>query len=433
MENHPKPVRFLALNVLTDVLQNKRSLTDALTQHRQNAKDQDQGLLQEISYGVLRHYFSLSQSLAKRLTKPLKDKDIDIHLLLLIGLYQIQHLQIRPHALVNETVSITKKIKKPWAASLVNAILRGYLRKPDDPAESTHTEHPTWWIDTIKRDWPDYWQHILHANNQRPPMTLRINTQKTTRQAYQQELDKQEINYTCSDYLPHGIILNKPVPIESLPFFKEGHISIQDSSAQLAAPFLQLEPNMRVLDVCAAPGGKTAHLIEQQPQLKKIIAVEINKKRSLKIQENIQRLEHHNIEIIVADAVNTESWWDKECFDRILLDAPCSGSGVIRRHPDIKFLRRPADIDQNTDLQKKLLHSVWALLKPGGILLYSTCSIIKQENSDIIHAFTKEVPCKEVPLDAPEGQKLSTGIQILPGNKPLNGDGFYFACLLKPT
>jgi 16S rRNA (cytosine967-C5)-methyltransferase len=289
--------------------------------------------------------------------------------------------------------------------------------------------HPDWLIKQIEQDWPQQAQKILLENNQQPPMALRVNLARISRDQYLQLLSEQGIEAVSVDFCPSAIILDKPVAVDLLPGFAEGLVSVQDTAAQLAAGLLDVQPGHRVLDVCAAPGGKTAHILEHQPQLKELVAVDVDESRLQRVSETLQRLKLPAT-LVVGDAANPQEWWDDQLFDRILLDAPCSALGVIRRHPDIKLLRRAEDIEPLQALQKNILNAVWPLLAPGGIMLYATCSILKQENEQQIDAFLAEHPdAVELPIDAVWGFSGSHGRQIMPGESAM--DGFYYARLGK--
>jgi 16S rRNA (cytosine967-C5)-methyltransferase len=363
--------------------------------------------------------------------KPLKD--VDIKALALVGLYQLNFMRVKPHAAVSETVLAARK--KPWAKSLINAVLRTYLREQEalenkaDQVKVAALSHPDWLVKQIEQDWPEQAQQILLENNQQPPMVLRVNLAKTSREHYLQLLNEQEIDAVAISFCASAIKLDKPVPVEQLPGFKEGLASVQDTAAQLAAGLLDVQPGQRVLDVCAAPGGKTAHILESQPQLKELVAVDIDESRMLRVSENLQRL-GLSATLLVDDAANPAAWWDGKLFDRILLDAPCSALGVIRRHPDIKLLRRAEDIGSLQALQKTILEAVWPLLAPGGLLVYATCSILKQENEQQVLAFlASHSDAIERPLSLVEtldwGVAQVCGQQIITGDSAM--DGFYYA------
>ncbi len=392
-------------------------------------------LLQEIAYGTLRWRLQLTAVATLLLNKPLKEKDADVHCILLVGLYQLFYMRTADHAAVSQTVNAVKLINKPWASGLINGILRQAQRDQDALLEQVNQQvhcrwsHPKWLVRCIKRDWPEQWQQILAQNNVRPPMVLRVNRLQVDRDHYLAELEQCGLAAQPHEVAPEGIVLKQAVATDQLPRFQAGVVAIQDGAAQLATHLLDLAPAQRVLDACAAPGGKTCHILEHQPQLSKLQALEIDEKRTGRIQENLQRL-HLDAQLTVADAAQPEQWWDGIPYDRILLDAPCSATGVIRRHPDIKSLRKASDIDALVKAQNKLLLALWPLLKVGGKLLYTTCSILAAENAaQIEHFLATNKNASEVVITATWGLKMSAGHQVLPGDQGM--DGFYYACLVK--
>lgn len=420
--------RLVAARVLARVLQDGQSLTAALD-HAFLSLDstKDRAFIQALCYGVCRQYHRLDFILNQILDKPLKDADVKA--LALVGLYQLKFMRVKSHAAVSETVQAARK--KPWAKSLLNAVLRTYLREQEalhqkaEQQPSAALSHPDWLIERIERDWPEQAEIVLHENNLPPPLALRVNPAKIGREQYRQLLLEQGMTAEPITFCPTALRLDKPVPVEQLPGFAEGWVSVQDTAAQLAAGLLDLQPGHRVLDVCAAPGGKTAHILESQEQLQELVAVDIDAARIQRVGENLQRL-NLQAKLIVADASKPSAWWDGKPFDRILLDAPCSALGVIRRHPDIKLLRREEDIEQLQALQQAILQAVWPLLAPGGILLYATCSILKQENEQQVSAFlSKHDDAVELSIDADWGTAATHGRQILTGDSAM--DGFYYA------
>ena len=424
--------RLIAARVLSRVLQDGQSLTTALETALQGVESgKDRAFIQALCYGVCRTYHRLDFILSELLDKPLKD--LEVKALALVGLYQLKYMRVKPHAAVSETVLAARK--KPWAKALINALLRSYLREQDnleqkaDNMQYAAVSHPDWLIKRIEVDWPQQAQQILMENNLQPPMALRVNRARISRDGYLQLLSEQGIEAVSVDFCPSAIILAKPVAVDLLPGFAEGLVSVQDTAAQLAAGLLDVQAGQRVLDVCAAPGGKTAHILEQQAQLKELVAVDIDTSRLQRVSDTLQRLKLQAT-LLAGDAANPQDWWDGQFFDRILLDAPCSALGVIRRHPDIKLLRRAEDIKPLQALQLNILHAVWPLLAPAGIMLYATCSILKQENEQQIEAFLAEHPdAVELPIDATWGFAGSHGRQIMTGESEM--DGFYYARLGK--
>ncbi len=428
-------IRLVAARIINDVTEG-RSLSDCLDAALPSLKDsRDRGFVQAVCYGVCRFYTRLDVILSHLLQKPMSAKDGDVHALILVGLYQLMAMRIPEYAAVTETVNATEKLNKSWARGFVNAILREYLRSKDrvereiqNDAEALYA-HPEWWIDAIKKAWPDQWQAILDANNQHPPFSLRVNQQMQTREQYLLTLLEKE--YAAAPILEtqSGIILDVPMAAESLPGFSAGHISVQDGAAQLAAEIMDLKPGLRVLDACAAPGGKLTHLLEVEPQLATVVAVEKDKSRIKSITENLHRLNQEAV-CLCEDAANVKAWSNGKEFDRILLDAPCSASGVVRRHPDIKLLRMESDIAEFAKEQSRLLNALWPVLAPGGIFLYATCSIFPEENVNVLKQFmNSHSDAVEEPIQAEWGIACEVGRQILPGMH--NMDGFYYARLNK--
>ena len=424
--------RLIAAKVLTSVIRDGQSLTAALNNTLGVVEsDKDRAFIQALCYGVCRNFHRLDYILSQMLDKPLKD--LDVKALALIGLYQLKFMRVKSHAAVSETVLAARK--KPWAKALINALLRSYLRGQEgfeqkaDNVKSALVSHPDWLIQQIEQDWPMQAQQIFQQNNEQPPMALRVNLANISQYQYLQKLRDQGIEAEAVSFCRSAILLNKPAVVNILPGFNEGWVSVQDTAAQLAAELLDVQIGHRVLDVCAAPGGKAAHILEHQPKVRELVAVDIDKLRLLRVNDNLQRLKL-SAKLIVGDASKPEDWWDGQLFDRILLDVPCSALGVIRRHPDIKLLRRAEDINTLQVLQQRIMTAVWPLLAPGGIMLYATCSILKQENEQQIEAFlATNANAIEVPINADWGLVRRYGRQILTGESVM--DGFYYALIRK--
>ena len=429
-----KNTRAEAARILVKVIEDGQSLTAVL--ERQDDDDRDSALLRELCYGVLRHVFSLSALTEQLLSKSLKAKDADVRCLIMVGLYQLIHLRVPDHAAINETVAATKSLKKPWAKNLINALLRRYQRESESllqkVSEDDKTEHPDWLLHKLQADWPENWQAIIAGNNARAPMTLRVNLSRGDRDTYIADLKTNEIDAHSIDDVDAAVQLTSPAPVESLPGFEEGRVSVQDAAAQLAAGLLAAESGQRVLDACAAPGGKTAHILEgidAQDGEVDLLAIDNDERRLSRVADTLGRLEL-SAELVAADASDIEQWFEGESFDRILLDAPCSATGVIRRHPDIKCLRRESDIDALVELQSGLLDQLWTVLKPGGRMVYATCSVLRAENVAQMEAFlARQSDAKEQVIKASWGHKQTIGRQILPGEG--DKDGFYYAILEK--
>ncbi|MEZ5570634.1 MAG: 16S rRNA (cytosine(967)-C(5))-methyltransferase RsmB [Halioglobus sp.] len=427
----PLNVRAAAAYVVGEVL-GGHSLNQALPARLDLVSARDRSLLQQLCYGTLRHCPRLQALLDKLLDKPLRDKDRDIQGLLLCGLYQLDNTRVPDHAAVAATVEATSAMKKPWAKGMTNAVLRRYLREReqlvralDQPAAAAH---PTWLFDRISAQWPDA-TAILEANNRQPPMSLRVNAQHLRTKDYLAALADRNIAASVGHLSPYAVQLAQPMDVRELPGFMAGQVSVQDEAAQLAALLLQAEEGERVLDACAAPGGKTCHILELQPALAEMVAMDIDAVRLQRVEENLQRL-GLRATLLTGDAARPPKELAKSSFDRILVDAPCSASGVIRRHPDVKLLRRASDIPQLAAQQQGILLGIWPLLKPGGTLLYATCSILDEENSQVVQTFLSAHSDAElVHTDVPWGENVLGGRQVLPS---VDGpDGLFYALLRK--
>jgi len=438
--NQPQPnPRQLALEICTQLLQHGLSLNDLLDQQlKLLPAERDKGFCSELCYGFCRYYFVLQAELGKRLKKPLKPRDLDVQVIVLLGLYQIRFMRVEDYAAVNESVKLLKSRQKIWAKGLVNAILRSFIRDQAadtavDKSGLTEPEqeqaYPAWMCQKIRQDWGEQAAMVFEAGNQRAPMVLRVDRSGMLRSDYLLQLKGQNIAAIEHPLVDTAVILQSPVAVDQLPGFATGLVSVQDASAQLAAGLLGCEKGMRVLDACAAPGGKTLHLLQQTPGLE-LIALDKDQARLLRVEDNLHRA-GLQAELICADAAKPDNWFDGALFDRILLDAPCSASGIMRRHPDIRLLRKASDIAGLAEQQKRLLKAMWALLKPGGRLLYSTCSLFKDENENQIQAFIRnQDKCVELPVNKVQwGLSGPVGRQILPGLAEM--DGFYYAILEK--
>jgi len=430
--------RSAAVKILLRVLQDGRSLTDAFDAVAADLpKGQEAALARELCYGVLRWYQKLDALARALLAKPLKAKDREVHILLLVGLYQLLEMRTAPHAAVSATAEVARAQGRPWAVGLVNAVLRRFQREREQllaalpqTAEVRHA-YPGWLVRRLRGAWPAQWERVLEAGNQRPPMVLRVNRRRIERDAYLRRLSEAGIAAEPLAVAEDALLLAEPMAVERLPGFADGLVSVQDAAAQLAAPLLTVPPKARVLDACAAPGGKTCHLLERYPDIAELVALDVDPARLRRVRDNLDRL-GLTATVVTGDAGSPADWWDGRPFDRILLDAPCSGTGVIRRHPDIKWLRRPEDLDSLGQAQRRLLEAVWPLLARGGKLVYSTCSILPQENEDVLADFLARHPdARAEPIAAQGwGESLAVGRQILTGDHGM--DGFYYGCLSKP-
>jgi 16S rRNA (cytosine967-C5)-methyltransferase len=427
--------RLAAAKALAAVLNGKASLNSSLPTQMDKVEDRDRGFTQDLAFGTARWQPRLSALAAKLLQKPFKAADADVEALLLVGLYQLLYTRVPAHAAIGETVGCADKLKKPWAKALLNAVLRNAQRESEtifaelerDPV--VRTAHPRWLQKSLKAFWPEQWEAICAANNVHPPMILRVNRRHHTRDVYLGLLTDAGIAATPCVYSRDGIVLDAAADVRSLPGFAEGWISVQDEAAQLAADLLDLAPGQRVLDACCAPGGKTCHILEAEPKLAGVVGVDLEAKRLVRVRENLERLKL-SAELIAADGRDTQAWWDGKPFQRILLDAPCSATGVIRRHPDIKLTRQPDDIAALALLQGELLDAMWNTLEVGGILLYATCSTLPTENTEVIEAFLARTPgARELDLATTAGIKQPHGRQLLAQEG--GHDGFYYAKLIK--
>ncbi|MGE8481835.1 MAG: 16S rRNA (cytosine(967)-C(5))-methyltransferase RsmB [Pseudomonas sp.] len=427
--------RLAAAKALAAVLNGKASLNSSLPTQMDKVEDRDRGFTQDLAFGTARWQPRLSALAAKLLQKPFKAADADVEALLLVGLYQLLYTRVPAHAAIGETVGCADKLKKPWAKALLNAVLRRAQRESEallaelerDPV--VRTAHPRWLQKSLRAFWPEQWEAICAANNAHPPMILRVNRRHHTRDAYLGLLSDAGVAAKPCIYSRDGIILDAAADVRSLPGFAEGWISVQDEAAQLAADLLDLAPGQRVLDACCAPGGKTCHILEAEPKLAGVVAVDLEAKRLVRVRENLARL-GLSAELIAADGRDTATWWDGKPFQRILLDAPCSATGVIRRHPDIKLTRQPDDIAALAVLQGELLDAMWITLEVGGILLYATCSTLPTENTEVIEAFLARTPgARELDLATAAGIKQPHGRQLLAQEG--GHDGFYYAKLIK--
>lgn len=427
--------RLAAARALAAVLAGKASLGTSLPKQMLGVAPKDQALTQELAFGTARWLPRLEILANQLLDKPLKAAEVELQALLYIGLYQLLYMRVPAHAAISETVDAANALKKPWARGMLNAVLRRAQREADallptlerDPV--VVTAHPRWLQKRLKADWPEHWLAICAANNEHPPMTLRINRRRGTRDDYLQRLAAAGIVAQTTTFSADGVTLESPCDVQQLPGFAEGAVSVQDEAAQLAAPLLEASTGQRVLDACCAPGGKTGHLLELTAELAELVALDTEPERLDRVRENLSRL-RLDASLVAADGRDLDSWWDGRPFQRILLDAPCSATGVIRRHPDIKLTRQADDIDRLATLQGELLDQLWRTLDVGGMLVYATCSILPQENSQVIDAFlARQSTARELPIAADFGLAQPHGRQLLP--QPGGHDGFYLAKLLK--
>ena len=404
-----------------------QTLTDALTELWKLMPDlrpQQRGAIQDLSYGTLRHFGLLDNTLKLLLNKPVHEPALKA--LLLVCLYQLQFTRAAPYSVVDHAVKVASHTGSGQGKGLVNAILRNFLRRREAVlTEARHNDygkwsHPQWWVNAMREAWPEHWESILNAGNQHPPLTLRVNTRRTDVRSYLALLAEAGLDANVTG--DNAIRLRYPVGVDRLPGFFDGLVSVQDLGAQYAAPLLDVKDGMRVLDACSAPGGKTGHLLECA-QLD-LVAVDNDAVRLGRVGDNLQRL-GLNGTLVRGDALHPKEWWDGKPFDRVLADVPCSASGVARRHPDIKWLRRPEDIVKFAQQQSAMIDALWDLVAPGGKLLYATCSIFPAENEDQATAFAaRNADAQRLPVNV---GTADTG-QLLPNPEH---DGFYYALFEK--
>lgn len=427
-------LRAETAKTIFSVLEKGESLRESLPVHQSAFSEQDKAWMQEMVFGVMRKLPLLQYWLRKMLDKPLKGKTKVVEPLLLLGFYQIAFSRVPSHAAVSESVEATVKLGNASLKGLVNGVLRNFIRDEihnDLPSEPfIEAGLPKWLYKKLSNAYNEKFPALVAGMQQKPPLWLRVNTTQTSTEQYKEALE--QANYTDftskgSDH-PSAIVFEKSTKVTQLPGYQEGWFSVQDGAAQLAAHYLAPQPDERVLDACCAPGGKTSHLLEIQPALADCVAVDSDAKRLERVEENLRRLQLQ-ASVLCEDVQNPNAWWDGQQFDRILLDAPCSATGVIRRHPDIMWLRKSADIEQLVTLQQSILQALWHTLKPGGTLLYATCSILEEENQAQIRQFlAHNNDCQLSPIIETETVD-QPGKQILPGEQGM--DGFYYARLLK--
>ncbi|MBU2918429.1 16S rRNA (cytosine(967)-C(5))-methyltransferase RsmB [Psychrosphaera sp. F3M07] len=429
--NKTKNVRAEAAKCLVAVLDKGLSLSDVLPKSQANLAPKDAPLLQEICFGVLRYFPKYDSITNLLLSKKLKGKQRIFHHLIIVGLYQIDKMRIPEHAAVAETVQATVVLKAPGLKGLVNACLRNFTRNKEALESKTDNlvtqySHPSWFIKRIQAAYTDNWTYVLEQNLERSPMWLRVHTNNVSIDTFIEELNKANIAFEQPLTHKTGILLNKPSPVESIPGFEQGWFTVQDGAAQHAALLLEPKDGELILDACAAPGGKTCHVLDLATC--DMVAADIDENRLERVSQNLTRL-GEDAKIICGDLSDPSVIDETITFDRILLDAPCSATGVIRRHPDIKWLRRNEDIEALAELQKKILDTLWLKLKPGGIMLYATCSVLPEENKRQMAQFLLNThDAQLVKIDNSETNE-APGWQILPGQ--LNMDGFYYCRLMK--
>lgn len=433
-----------AAQAIAKVAANGHSADDAFVTFE---RSDDRASIRAIALGTLRWYLRLAPAVDSLLDDP-KRLPVDVRALLFAAAHQIEYSRTAPQLLVHIAVDAARALGHPRATGLINAVLRRFVAEREalfariDASPARRTAHPQWLVDAIQTQWPMQAESILTANNAHPPMVLRADTSRTTVAAYLALLASVEIEARAIDWAPDAIELLKPVSVSALPSFTDGLVSVQDAGAQLAAILLDTQPGMRVLDACAAPGGKTGHILERTPDLAELVALDIDGNRMNRVRENLARL-GKSATLVAADVRAVDSFWDGRGFDRILVDAPCSSTGVIRRHPDIKLLRRANDIAALANVQLEILQAAFRMLAPGGRMLYGTCSLLTEENTVCLKKFlATEMQARVVEMPSGADSRQSAlpastvsqeiGVQLLPG-AAAGSDGFYYACVEKAT
>ncbi|MEQ6885649.1 16S rRNA (cytosine(967)-C(5))-methyltransferase RsmB [Salicola sp. Rm-C-2C1-2] len=424
-------LRATATRIIHQVVHQGQSLGQLLPPALEGLPAEERGRLQDWCFGSCRWWHRLNAELQQRLHKPLPKRQGLLESLLILGLYQLRHTRIAPHAAIHQSVETARELGSHQLTGLINGILRKSLRdgEPEPGSEAMRHSHPQWLMAKLSANWPEQWQTILEANNRKPPMSLRFNPGHHDQTSALAALADAGLTAHPGQLAAHAIQLDEACPVDRIPGFNQGHFSVQDEAAQLCTELLELAPGQRVLDACAAPGGKTGAILENQPALAEVVALDSDRERLGRITENLERIDA-NARLVAADAGDPGAWWDGAAFDRILLDAPCSGTGVIRRHPDIKLLRRETDIRDLADTQLRLLEACWHTLATGGRLVYATCSVLQQENTRIIQRFINgHMDAQLVPITLDWGIETGYGRQLITGER--DQDGFFYACLEK--
>jgi 16S rRNA (cytosine967-C5)-methyltransferase len=428
-----------AARVVSSVAFKGRSSEDPLGRYEESS---NRSAIRAIALGSLRWYLRLAPAVERLLPRPEGVPD-EIRALLVVSAHQIEYSRNAPQAAAHAAVDATRILNQGRASGLVNAVLRRFVAEKDrlfarvDRDLAGRTAHPAWLVELLRSAWPERVDGVLEANNAHPPLVLRIDLSRRSRVSYLEELAAADIAASPVDWAPAAVRLDRPVSVSVLPGFREGVVSVQDAGAQLAAVLLDCQPRMRVLDACAAPGGKTGHLLEHTPDLAELWAIDVDAERITRINENLER-QGRSAHVAVADVRDPGTFWDGQPFDRILVDAPCSSTGVIRRHPDIKLLRRPADIPAFAAVQEKILRSAFSMLAPGGRLVYCTCSLLPQENEEVVaRVLDSESTARVRPIPSvaglvPDALGKKIGVQLIPSSRA-DTDGFYYACLEKTT
>jgi 16S rRNA (cytosine967-C5)-methyltransferase len=432
----PARVRADAARIVAEVTDRGRSLDDLLA--AETDEGSARGLKRSLCYGTLRWHLRLVAVIKALAERPPEKLQPPLRALIEVGLYQLISGDVAAHAAVSETVSATHALGLPKASGFVNALLRRFQREQEsilhavDRDVSVRTAHPRWLVQALRIERPDVADAVLEANNRHPPLWLRVNRMRATIADVRHDLEAAGFQAAPHPWAPDALLVTPPADVRSLPGFAAGRFSVQDAAAQLAVELLAPAAGERILDACAAPGGKTCHVLERTAGGAHVTALDVSTARLQRVQENLDRL-GLTAHLVAGDAARPETWWDGQPYDRILLDVPCSATGVIRRHPDIKVLRREKDIPALAQRQRALLNASWGLLRPGGTLLYTSCSVLAAENSRTVGGFLGRTPeARDVTPELTAGwpERLrgeGPGYQVMPGEADM--DGFYFACL----
>ncbi|HEY1036792.1 MAG TPA: 16S rRNA (cytosine(967)-C(5))-methyltransferase RsmB [Pseudoxanthomonas sp.] len=422
-------VRVLATRVVDAVMHRGRSLKAELTNTLLGIEDvRDRALLEAICFAVLRARTRSDAALAQWMPRPLGPRDNELKALLHVGFAQLVVLELPAHAAVSATVEAVRVLGRPHQDKLVNALLRR-AQRDGLPASTPESAWPTWLRGQVRKDWPAQADMLFAESMREAPLWLRINRQRGSREAYRQRLADDGLLAEAPEGMPDALLLREPVAVTTLPGFAQGDVSVQDGAAQRVVDLLDgLSPGARVLDMCAAPGGKSAHTLERDPT-RRVLALDVDARRLQRVQETLHRV-GLQAELRAADAADPSAWWDGNPFDAVMLDAPCSATGIVRRQPDVLLHRRAEDLDALTRLQTRLLDAAWQVLRPGGRLVYTTCSILRAENAQQVEAFVARHPDATIePLDDAWGREDAGGRQRLPGERDM--DGFFYAVLSK--
>ncbi|HEX3911993.1 MAG TPA: 16S rRNA (cytosine(967)-C(5))-methyltransferase RsmB [Steroidobacteraceae bacterium] len=440
MSGAASSARSISAHAVARVLREGVTLDAALKDALAAADPKLFASVRSLSYGAVRGYFRHEALLGELLSAPVRSLDFLVRAILSVALFELEDQRSPEYAVVDAAVQTAKATDAMRASGLINAVLRRYLRERKvldaqlSRRPSIRHAAPIWLADRFRADWPVRWTQLLAASDSQAPMWLRVNSRMGNTAAYLEELSAAGIAAAAEERVPYAIVLDSPCDVGELPGFAQGRVSVQDLGAQCVAFLLALEPKLRVLDACAAPGGKAALIAEREPHLSKLVTLDIDPKRLARVRDNLRR-GSLDADVLSGDAADPAQWWDGTAFDRILLDAPCSGLGVIRRHPDIRLRKSPSDIDKLPALQSRLLGALWPLLAPGGRLVYVTCTVTRSENRDVVAAFLASTPdAALVPVETWEGwpgfgEADPYGRQILPGEA--GADGFYYAALTK--